>query len=227
MMRTLAATVILVLGGALAGCASRAAPKDAHATDWEVLKSSMVGRFSSREQSRADAASYQDVRLVMTQIWPGRSDGFWLYVEQAVAGATSQPYRQRVYRLTPESGGSFRTAVFTLPGDPLRFSDGTGAPRALESISVDDLAQRDGCDLVLRAQPNGSFAGGTTGKDCPNELKGAKYSTSAVKVSKSTIVAWDRGFDAQDKQVWGATKGGYVFRRERAAGLQPGPAKPR
>jgi hypothetical protein len=225
MTRTLAALTALVLGALACGCSSTAAPKDEHAIDWEVLKSSMMGRFSSRDQSKADPGNYQDVRLVMTQIWPTRDDGLWLYVEQAVATDTARPYRQRVYRLVPETNGSFRTTVFNLPGDPLRFSDGTGAPHGLEALSIEDLSPRSGCDLVLRTQPNGSFAGGTEGKDCPNELKGAKYSTSAVKISPNTIVAWDRGFDAQGKQVWGATKGGYVFKRERSGVAPAGRAR--
>jgi hypothetical protein len=27
------------------------------------------------------------------------------------------------------------------------------------------------------------------------------------------MITWDRGFDAEGKQVWGATAGGYIFRR--------------
>lgn len=210
-------TVLLacfVLGAAVSGCASTTAPAQAHATDWEILKSAMVGTFSSRSQAKAQPANYKEVRLVATPIWSGRTDGFWLYVEQSVSTDTAHPYRQRVYRLTPEPDGSFRTTVFNLPGDPLRFSDGTGAPRGLETISVHDLSQRSGCDLMLRVRPDGSFVGGTVGKDCPNELMGAAYSTSVVKVTPSTIVLWDRGYDANHRQVWGARTGGYIFRRE-------------
>ncbi|WP_188926788.1 CpcT/CpeT family chromophore lyase [Shewanella algicola] len=30
-------------------------------------------------------------------------------------------------------------------------------------------------------------------------------------MTKDKIVSWDRGFDSNDQQVWGAVKGGYEF----------------
>ena len=35
--------------------------------------------------------------------------------------------------------------------------------------------------------------------------------TSEVVVSPGRIESWDRGFDAEGAQVWGAEKGAYVF----------------
>jgi hypothetical protein len=35
--------------------------------------------------------------------------------------------------------------------------------------------------------------------------------TSEVVVSPGRIESWDRGFDAEGVQVWGAEKGAYVF----------------
>jgi len=51
------------------------------------------------------------------------------------------------------------------------------------------------------------------GKDCPSELRGAKYATSEVTISKNGFVSWDRGFDENGNQVWGAEYGGYDFLR--------------
>jgi hypothetical protein len=28
------------------------------------------------------------------------------------------------------------------------------------------------------------------------------------------ILSWDRGFDANGNQVWGAEKGGYIFKKD-------------
>jgi hypothetical protein len=33
------------------------------------------------------------------------------------------------------------------------------------------------------------------------------------------MTSWDRGFDAQDRQVWGATKGAYLFRKSSSSAL--------
>jgi hypothetical protein len=34
-----------------------------------------------------------------------------------------------------------------------------------------------------------------------------------VEVRPDGLVSWDRGFDADGQQVWGAEKGPYVFTR--------------
>ena len=75
----------------------------------------MTGSFSSAEQAAADP-EYRDIRLEMSQIWPARSDGVWLYVEQSAADAPA-PYRQRVYRLTRKDADSYVSDVYTLPDE--------------------------------------------------------------------------------------------------------------
>ena len=35
--------------------------------------------------------------------------------------------------------------------------------------------------------------------------------TMRLTVRKDKIVSWDRGYDADGNQVWGAVKAGYVF----------------
>jgi len=58
-----------------------------------------------------------------------------------------------------------------------------------------------------------TYEGSTEGNNCESDLRGAKYATSEVKISKDGIISWDRGYDAEGKQVWGAEKGGYIFKR--------------
>jgi hypothetical protein len=58
------------------------------------------------------------------------------------------------------------------------------------------------------------FFGSTHGTACTSELRGASYATSEVKIYRDRIVSWDRGYSSDNAQVWGATKGGYVFLRQ-------------
>jgi len=67
--------------------------------------------------------------------------------------------------------------------------------------------------VILRKTADGVFEGSTVGKGCASELRGASYATSEVRITPEQLLSWDRGFDAQGKQVWGATKGGYVFKK--------------
>ena len=81
----------------------------------ELLKLAayMEGSFSSEKQSIKDT-NYFDIRLQMKRIWKDRTDGIWLYVEQAVSTAQQKPYRQRVYHVTQIGKNKFESAVYTM-----------------------------------------------------------------------------------------------------------------
>jgi hypothetical protein len=46
-------------------------------------------------------------------------------------------------------------------------------------------------------------------------LKGASYATSEVVIYSDKLISWDRGWNDEGKQVWGAQKGGYVFLKQK------------
>lgn len=69
--------------------------------DFLTLVDWMQGSYNSEEQSKNDS-DYYNISLEMKKIWTDRSDGYWLYVEQAVAETKDQPYRQRIYHLVFE-----------------------------------------------------------------------------------------------------------------------------
>ena len=171
----------------------------------------MAGSFSSRAQSVADT-SYFDIRLEMKPIWTDRTDGAWLYVEQAAASALARPYRQRIYHVTADSGGVFRSAVLELPS-PLRFAGAWKNPALLAALTPDSLVAREGCAVLLRAYGNQAFSGETPGHECLSNLRGATYATSKVRITPTSITSWDQGWNAEGKQVWGAENGPYRFDR--------------
>jgi hypothetical protein len=171
----------------------------------------MTGSFSSAAQAAADP-EYRDIRLHMAPIWLDRTDGRWLYVEQAAAGSLDKPYRQRVYHVTGPTDGAFRSEVFTMAA-PLRFAGAWAKPELLGTLTPDSLALRDGCVVILKQDEAGSFTGSTVGHDCASDLRGAVYATSTVTITLECLTSWDQGFAADGTQVWGATKGPYVFDR--------------
>lgn len=171
----------------------------------------MTGSFSSAAQAARDSAFY-DIRLHIVPIWTARADARWLYVEQATAAQGDRPYRQRVYRLTAPSDSTFESAVFTLPA-PLCFAGAWRDSAPLAALTPDSLTLRAGCAVVLRKTAAGAYAGGTVGRDCASELRGAAAATSEVTITAERMISLDRGFDAAGKQVWGSTAGGYEFDR--------------
>lgn len=179
--------------------------------DLQVLQQRMTGLFSSRAQSLEDS-SYYDIALHMEPIWPERKDGYWLYVEQAMARMLEKPYRQRIYHLTRQDKYTLVSKVFELP-QPLRFAGAWKNKSLLSAITVDSLIDRQGCAIYLRKDDAGNFSGSTPGKACLSSLRGATYASSEVIIYADRLVSWDRGWDKDDKQVWGATKGGYRFVR--------------
>lgn len=190
----------------------------------DAALSMMIGSFSSGEQASKDE-DYFDIRLHMVRIWNDSPDGAWLYVEQAMAASLKRPYRQRIYRLTEQPDGTVRSEVYLLPGEALKFAGSWKTPKSFDKIKSTDLKKKDGCDVLLRRGGAEAFDGETQGKGCASDRSGAAYTTSQVHLDREWLITWDRGFDADGNQVWGADKGGYRFKRvsDAASELPPVP----
>jgi hypothetical protein len=167
----------------------------------------MAGHYDSRDQSSTDA-TYYAISLSMVPIWPQRTDGRWLYVEQAIADTPEKPYRQRVYHISNGAEGEVLSAVFTIE-EPARFVQGWRSG-ALDGLSESMLQSRAGCTVSLRKLGD-SWRGATTGRDCASDLRGAAYATAEVTLDAASMRSWDRGYDTAGKQVWGASAGAYIF----------------
>ena len=185
----------------------------AQSKDLKKLATWMQGSFSSTLQAENDS-DFFDIRLHIKRIWSDNKDGYWLYVEQAISSALDKPYRQRVYHLTQKSDTAFESVVFTFP-QPLRFAGDWKKEDCLAQLSPDSLGTRKGCSVFLKKKDKKTFEGATHDKDCESDLRGAKYATTKVIVTQDNLQSWDQGFDADGKQVWGATKGAYIFIKQK------------
>lgn len=183
----------------------------AESTATERLAACLTGSFSSAAQARGDQ-NFRDVTLYVAPIWIDRTDGPWLYAEQALTDAQDHPYRQRIYQLATRTGGALEFRVFDVP-DPIAATGAWKDPARLGKLSPADLAPHEACTLILREQPDGLFKGGTEGKGCINTLRGASYATTEITITPKETITWERGYNATDTQVWGSLHGGYVFKR--------------
>jgi hypothetical protein len=177
----------------------------------EHLAVFLTGSFSSVDQARGDQ-NFRAATLHITPIWTERSDGPWLYLEQALADAPAHPYRQLVYQLASRADDTLTVHVFELP-DPIAATGAWKDSSLLSKLTPANLIPREGCTLVLRLQPGGTLKGGTKGAGCASSLRGASYSTVETTISNLQIVTWERGYNAAGAQVWGSIHGGYVFKR--------------
>jgi CpeT protein len=214
----LRAITVLVLAGSFAPVACRLGGAET-SNDVEELVTWMTGVFRSADQARTEP-DYFDVQLVMVPIWPERADGPWLYVEQALFESLERPYRQRIYHLVRD-GGEVRSDVYELPGDPLDYAGAWRTPKQFGDFGPDALVLREGCSIQLRREGD-LYVGSTSGEGCESSLRGAAYATSEVVVAPDRLTSWDRGFDAEGNQVWGAERGPYVFDKRPVAPMSAG-----
>jgi CpeT/CpcT family (DUF1001) len=205
-------TFVLSVILSLHACTASKQGESGSAKDLDRLVSYMQGSFNSSAQAKRDT-NYFDISLEMRPIWPKRKDAHWLYVEQAVTALKGKPYRQRVYRVSARSDGSFISEVYTLP-DEASFVGAYATVEKFDALNPDQLVLRNGCGVILRKEGDG-FKGATEGDGCESNLRGAKYASSKVEIASDRILSWDQGFDAAGKQVWGATLGGYEFLKQR------------
>ena len=175
------------------------------------LQEMMTGTFTSGEQARQDS-SYYDITLHMYPIWPER-EGAWLYVEQTVTATPDRPYRQRIYQLVPGPNSEITSEVYEFE-DPKPWVGKWREPATFETLTAEDIRLKAGCGVVLRQLRDASYTGQTGEKTCPSSLRGASYATSQVTIQPGMILSWDQGWNEAGEQVWGATEGGYVFRKQ-------------
>ncbi len=180
------------------------------------LKKYMSGSFSSSEQAKADSANYYEILLRMFPFKGLDQNGFWLYVEQAMATQPDRPYRQRIYHVYKENDTTVVSHVFTLKHAG-NYIHAWKHEEILNSLKIDSLEDRKGCSIFLKKKNKEKFEGSTYKDGCESNLRGASYATSEVEINPTMLLSWDRGFDKNGTQVWGATKGGYRFIKQKRA----------
>lgn len=178
--------------------------------DVKKLYQMMQGFYSSEIQSLEDS-SYYDIRLKMVPMW-NDFEGYWLYVEQAMSDSEAKPYRQRVYQLMLANDSTIESRVYTIKNGEQYYGDWK-YDNPLEGLTLDSLTERKGCSIWLHKDPDGTFYGSTNQNDCESNLRGATYATSNVVITRQQLDSWDQGFNDAGKQVWGAVKGPYQFRK--------------
>lgn len=200
-----ASVMVLLMGTAFP---TNLQPQD---RELKTLVKWMTGDFSSQAQSQRDS-DYFDIRLHIRPIWKSDKSAHWLYVEQAVAAAENKPYRQRVYKVERNGENGFKSSVYTLP-EPEKWIGAYKNPSLFNTLKPEMLSLREGCAVFLERQSARSFVGATRDSGCESNLRGAKYASSKVTISKNMMESWDQGFNDKGEQVWGALKGGYQFVR--------------
>ena len=202
-MKKIAISIVLILCGSVGFCQEQS-------EDFVQLLEWMTGEFSSNEQASEDSA-YSDITLKMTRIWPEKKTGAWIYVEQAVASTPDEPYRQRVYFVRELGDGQFSSDIYMIPEEE-KFIGAWKEVSHFAEMDQFDLKYKDGCAVFLDYD-GFQYSGSTNEGTCKSSLRGASYASSEVQITKGKLESWDRGYDEEGNQVWGAEKGAYIFKK--------------
>lgn len=211
--------LVTCLGLALAGCAPPInEPSDDAGPGFDVqerFSDWLSGAFDSSAQAAADL-QYFAIQLVACPVDATEIGEQVLYVEQAVMDSPDQPYRQRLYLIEGDAVEPLvaTSEVFLLdaPEEVVGICDLD--PDERPAFSDADAALKESCGVrTTWEEDEAMFVGGTVGEGCESTRDGASYATAEVEVSADLMTSWDRGFDADGDQVWGATAGPYEFLR--------------
>ncbi|MCO4772732.1 MAG: chromophore lyase CpcT/CpeT [Deltaproteobacteria bacterium] len=205
----------------LAGCPTTGDDDDAVGPDLDALAAVradrltqwLAGEFNSEAQSLSDP-NYWDIQVLGCAVLAPELGQRVLYIEQAFMDDLAAPYRQRIYvvEASSEDEVSAWTTVYALTdaNAAIGLCDQTTRPE----FSEEDVELRDGCGVqVTWSSTEQEFSGGTVEDECASTINDATYATSDVVIGPTGFTSWDRGFDGNDEQVWGAVDGPYVFDR--------------
>ncbi len=210
-MRVAACGLPVAVLAALLGSRAAVAEDD----DAARVAAFLVGTFDSHDQATTEPG-FADIRIVGAFV-PRSRLGFGaavVYVEHAAAATLNSPYRQRFLRIESAAAGKVLVRVFE-PRDRIAASGKWRDPEDLAVFGVSDMLERPGCLITLRRMEGREvrFEGGNDGTGCPAVGQGARYATLSMSLTADRLELWDRGFDADGRQVWGPTRTPHRFVR--------------
>jgi uncharacterized lipoprotein YbaY len=133
----------------------------------------------------------------------------YLYQEQAIVPSLDKPYRQRILEISPRPASqTIRSRSYKLADQAkwVNFCD-----RPSRQIQPQDFPIGV-CAVFLKPTPEG-FSGTTEATGCPANVRGAVMIRNRIRLHPNGMDTWDRGYNAQGKQVWGAGDAPYQFLR--------------
>ncbi len=136
------------------------------------------------------------------------SEGIYLYQEQALSESLDRPYRQRFLHIILNADATRIESRTFKPPIPETW---TGLCEQSEPIIQANELGNLVCTVSLRPSSLG-YVGSTPEEGCPVNLRGAVRLTNTVVLHQDGMDTWDRGFDENGIQVWGAQADPYQYR---------------
>lgn len=205
--RILAACIVIAYGvGSVHGNELRRDDQDV-----QEVSSWIEGSYSSEKQSRSDS-SFANQRLEVRRIWMDRTDGVWFVMERFHADSSTSPLQQRVLHIhgVEENLTEMRVFAWKNPSKTIGLWKNTDVA---SQFSDSDLRVLRGCEMYLQRDAT-SFFGGTHGMAC-SSIPGTSYTSITVRIADQGLAFWERGYSADNKQIFGSEKGPYYYLKQK------------
>lgn len=134
----------------------------------------------------------------------------YLYQEQALMNSLDKPYRQRLLQIKPSAGDRTVESKSFKPQNPETLIGLCNKPETQRVIPFSNLGESV-CSVFLKPTDKG-YLGETPPQGCPVNVRGAVKITNSILLHSEGMDTWDRGYDAQGNQVWGAENQSYQYR---------------
>jgi hypothetical protein len=134
----------------------------------------------------------------------------YLYQEQALTDNLDKPYRQRLLQIKPSTGDRTVESKSFKPQNPESLIGLCNKPETQRVIQFSNLGESV-CSVFLKPTDKG-YLGETPSQGCPANIRGAVKITNTILLHSEGMDTWDRGYDAQGNQVWGAENQSYQYR---------------
>jgi CpeT protein len=167
----------------------------------------ITGIFSTYEQHQQDS-TFDNVVVYTKLIRRDKNNIYWVYTEQGEA-KNYVPYRQRVYQIALVED-YIKLRIYYL-NDITKHS--FFKPETIKNITLADIKLKPGCDLDIHPRYDKLYNGRTNDKKCIATFRGSTYTTTDFYVYEDAIHSWERGWNDKDEQVWGSTKGYYIYKK--------------
>lgn len=149
---------------------------------------------------------------ILLSSWKTGDSTVWIYEEINFVRHQEQIYRQLVWSLKTDSGGSITANQYLLKKGWLFTGAWKDADRLLQ-LSTEYLASSPFCELNYIKVDKFHFKGMTRKNGCPNHYKNAVSLSNVSNLTATQFDYWDRGWDDQGKLVWGNPKEGIYYIR--------------
>lgn len=182
----------------------------------EEVAAHLVGVMDTATQATNNAEKVEvrmttcRVSLAETNSSINTSDAIFLYQEQALAQSLDKPYRQRFLRLAPSANNRAIESQSLKPINSQSWIGFCNQPQEQRIVSISTIVDAN-CSVFLLPVED-IYVGKTQPGGCPTNFRGAVTITNTIILHSEGMDTWDRGFDEQGNQIWGAQNEAYQYR---------------